>query len=399
MINNIQVVERSSLKAKILSIFFFLAISSLYLFPNTITNMYKPILIILLTFILILQNSKLKINLISVIVTISVVYYSIVFLMNISFRSFIPFASTLLPLIIILILSTLKFSRKDLEVIINSIYMGSVFFAFCILVSNPDITAMSAMYRTEIKYFNTTINANGISYITVPAILIGFHKINLSSNRNKIKHIILMCILLYPIFYSMSRGGFLSLFLGTLLIIIHYIKYYSIKINITKIVSLIFFVCILVLLVYNILPQNIGDRLFNFSSYELNSRDILWKQAFDLAKNNIIFGSGYTYYWEKTGNDYGSHNLYIDLLVSTGIIGSVLMLLILFIIVIKSKNNFILFSFLVTAFVNSMVESGRSYSFWIPIMLIIMIINSEDNNRDIKEIFKPRYRNVKKINA
>ena len=388
--NKIEKKERSSYKAKILCIFFFLATSSVYFFPDIITNLFKPVLIIFLFFSILFSNERLRINSITLVTTFALLYFSIIFLVNgVSFRSFSGYVWLALYLAIILILSTLKFTRKDFEVIIQSIYIGGFLFALCILISNPDITGMSVMNRMDVKYLNTTINANGISYIIIPGILIGLHKIILSNNINKFKHIILVCIMLYPIFYSMSRGGFLALFIGTLFVILHYIKYYSIKINVVKIMSIILTIIILTITTYSFIPQNIQNRLFSFTSYELNNRDALWEQAFTLAKNNLVFGSGYSFYWENTGYSYGSHNLFIDLLVSTGLIGAILMVLVLFLVIIKSKKNLILYSFLTTSIVNSMVESGNSYSFWIPIIITTIFTRFSSNiNKDFQEIFK-----------
>ncbi|WAA12115.1 O-antigen ligase family protein [Fervidibacillus halotolerans] len=398
-IEKFEITKRSSFKAKLIGLFFFLSLTSVYVFPDVLTNMYKPLLIILLFFSILLFDERLEINVISVIIIISITYYSLVLLNNMSFMSFTSYASITLPLIIALILSTIKLSIKDLRVIINSIYLGGIVFSIFILVSNPNLTQMSAIYRTEIKYLNSIINANGIPYFVIPAVLIGINKIILSKNINKIKHIMYVFISMYPIFYSMSRGGFLALFLGMLFIILYYIKLYLKKNNMIKIITLILLICTIVLMIYHILPQKIKARLFNFSSYDLNHRDFLWEQAILMSRNNIFFGNGYTYYWEKTGNNYGAHNLYIDLLVSSGIIGAVLMLLIFITIILKSKKNPIAVSFITIAFINSMIESGRSYGFWIPLMLALMIIkNISDKKVDLAVIFKGSYRKKSEFN-
>lgn len=390
--NKINLKEVYSIKGKLLCIFFFLATSTIYFFPDSITNLFKPTLIVALLFVILLSNERLQINKITLLTILAIVYYLIVFLSNsISFRSFVGFSWLILCLTITMIISTLKYTEKDMKSIINSLYIGGFLFAFCILISNPNISNMNAMNRMEIKYLNTYINANGISYIIVTSILIGLNKIILSNKINKFKHILMVCIMLYPIFYSMSRGGFLSLFFGALLIIIYYFKHFSIKVNLIKVISIMLTLSILVLLISAFIPDDIKNRLFSFTSYELNNRDFLWKQAFSLAKTNIFFGNGYSFYWENTGYAYGSHNLYIDLLVSTGLIGSFLMIFILINIIYRCKNNLILISFLVTPIVNSMVESGNSYSFWIPLILTIICIKyTQNNKKDIKEIFISR---------
>ena len=264
---------------------------------------------------------------------------------------------------------------KEIELLLNSLYWAGFIFSFIVAISNPIIG--NDISRINIYYLNNSLNANGIPYLIVPSIVIGTKKL-FNSHANVVNRIIViftLFVMLYTIFYTSTRGAILALLISLFLLVFKYILRNIKDRRILAVLLLSIFVFFCSIVVLYLLPEKIVNRAFNFSSYSLNSRDQLWRLAISLSKNNICFGNGFDYWAEVTGSPYGAHNLFLDLLVSSGILGSLMMILLVSIIVLKSKNVLLL-SLLTAPIMNSLFEAGRTYDFWNPLILCVLIYSS-----------------------
>lgn len=369
--------DKIGLITRTLCLYFWITVCGIYFFPSSITNLFKPIFVYFILIEFVFLKKRLRFNVEQIIAFLASIYYLFIFISSgINTLNLKGFAPVFLNCIVFVLVTSVKFNQNELELLINTVYFSGFAFSFFVAISNPFIT--SKLSRLSINYFGTSLNANGIPYFIVPSAVIAINKLIREYNKitNRFINFIMLAIMLYTVFYTNTRGAALALLISTLLIMLKYtIEKFSEKRIINVFFSFIIFIIIFIV-IYMLLPENIINRIFNFSTYNLNNRDKFWKTAILLSKDRLFFGHGFNYWTMVTGYSYGTHNLYIDLLVSSGIIGSFLMMLLVIIILIKSKNIFLL-SLLTSPILNSLLESGMTYSFWNPIILCVIIYSNK----------------------
>ncbi|MBU5294096.1 O-antigen ligase family protein [Anaerosalibacter bizertensis] len=360
--------------ARTVSIYFILTMCGLYVIPSSITNLIKPLFIYLLMLEILILNKSFNINCEHWISLLLILYFSLIFLRTgVNSFNFKRFAPLFLNLTFFILATIVEYNQKEIILLVNSLYWGGAIFSFIVAISNPIIS--NNISRININYFKNSLNANGIPYLIVPCVVIGFKKLFSSKYRgiNKLITLFMILIMLYTIFYTSTRGAFLALFISLIMIVS---KHILDNLNKGKIVSTLLFIIFVfssILIILYLLPENIASRMFDFTSYDVNRRDILWDLAIYLSKDNFYFGNGFDYWTRVTGYLYGAHNLYIDLLVSSGIFGSILMFLLVGIILFKSRRNVFLLALLSAPIMNSFFESGLTYDFWNPLILCAII--------------------------
>lgn len=219
------------------------------------------------------------------------------------------------------------------------------------------------------------------------SIFISEHFITNSFNK---KNIIFVIFCIYLLIYSSSRGPIISS--------IFLIVYAIFKSSINSHKKFIYFLVSVLLIIYSISILKISnystiDRFIvlidNFSSNnfdELGSyRFSTWKRALDQYFENPFFGSGI----EEEKSKYVAHNAIIEAFSSTGIIGGILFLSILYraikhsiyLIKIKSNLSFLSFLFIGTLITSLFSTSIFSPQIWFFIILLIKSKNHEFNRR------------------
>lgn len=368
--------SKIGITARTMSIYLIITTCGLYALPNSLTNLIKPLFIYILLLETIILRKKLYFKIESWISLCFALYLFLIFLKTgINSSNFINLAPLLLNLLLFFLATLNEYNKKEIELLLNSLYWAGFIFSFIVAISNPIIG--NDISRINIYYLNNSLNANGIPYLIVPSIVIGTKKL-FNSHANVVNRIIViftLFVMLYTIFYTSTRGAILALLISLFLLVFKYILRNIKDRRILAVLLLSIFVFFCSIVVLYLLPEKIVNRAFNFSSYSLNSRDQLWRLAISLSKNNICFGNGFDYWAEVTGSPYGAHNLFLDLLVSSGILGSLMMILLVSIIVLKSKNVLLL-SLLTAPIMNSLFEAGRTYDFWNPLILCVLIYSS-----------------------
>ncbi len=122
--------------------------------------------------------------------------------------------------------------------------------------------------------------------------------------------------------YSFSRGAYIAFFAAVLFV------------GIFKQRLLLVGMLVFGLLWASVVPEAVRDRVGIGGGLDHSSetRVTLWEDALTLAGANIILGTGFnTYaYLGRVGNYKDTHNMYVKVLVETGIVGLLLFLTILF---------------------------------------------------------------------
>ncbi len=170
--------------------------------------------------------------------------------------------------------------------------------------------------------------------------------------KKSLLHIILLVMILFNIFISQSRGGFLILGITILLIPFVYCK------SILQFIKLVFYGCLIIsilmlvlinipttnkliiAIIYRVITmQNIFQKHKYEVIYEKNKREIMYIEGLHIIKENPILGIGYGNFKTYVDGIYGygvsSHNIFFTLLTGSGILG-----LIIFIsIILKALKN------------------------------------------------------------
>ncbi len=120
------------------------------------------------------------------------------------------------------------------------------------------------------------------------------------------------------VMYSFSRGGYVAFLAGWLFI------------GVVKQRKLLLVLAVFALMWASLVPGAVRDRVL--MTYDPNSGDLdrsaeirldLWRDALDLFRTNPVLGTGFnTYAYMKRVGDYAdTHNLYLKVLVETGMVG------------------------------------------------------------------------------
>lgn len=210
---------------------------------------------------------------------------------------------------------------------------------------------------------------------------------------------ILFCLLasipLISTILTYSVTSIIIIALALMLIVFKKWSYYLS--NFYTIVPLTLLIFFLAIYSKNLSFLNWFYELINKSS-TLTGRTDIWFKTFDLIKNQLVFGYGFDNV-ELLNKGFlvnDPHNGFLYILLTQGIFGLLLFLLILFIATRKDKGNNLLYTFL-TIFIatwvyRSTVESGLSYAhfiFWTAIILTIRIrLETEHKFPPIPKVLK-----------
>ena len=270
------------LESKILILFLILSIFTTYLRLYTFVGIYKYVSQIL--FFLILQNISLKEK----------------------EHSFIKW---------VFILSTCLYAIEAIR--------------YCII--NQSIRYV----HDDIVIFGATFDPNFVGLTFVMSYILLFD--NILRNKNRLISFFGIFLLLIAIIYTSSRGNFVGLVIGTLLVVISFLKDKKIKIKF-KVISIVLVIIVLLFIInyFSTMLSIQWSRMAVVSTYEDNGRFTLWLESIQLFKLHPLIGNGVHSMYYIYGK--ASHNTYLQILVVNGIIGFLLMGIFLFLLYKKVKR-------------------------------------------------------------
>ncbi|EKD56714.1 MAG: hypothetical protein ACD_58C00117G0003, partial [uncultured bacterium] len=211
------------------------------------------------------------------------------------------------------------------------------------------------------------------SYLAVllPLTYYNFLQVDRSNKIIKYLHLLIICLQLYTIFITYTRGPLIALIVGIGLYLL--IKIYSSKIKLLKIISTFLAISLLLIIILvNIFSATLKSDTTNpiisrFTSIldlkkSFSNRIIIWQSLIKPIKNHIWFGFGSDVYDEYSlSKDYfnpkmltlgggelridKAHNLFIDNLLCFGIFAAITLIILLIKLIlllinkIKSEKN------------------------------------------------------------
>ena len=196
-------------------------------------------------------------------------------------------------------------------------------------------------------------------------------------------HITAVLISAYTIFLTGSRGGMVAMVSAALIIFFNVQKQIPISKKIALLVAFIFLVVTVLLLSKSILPESIYERLFSFSLEEGgNNRTKIWARNLPLFYRSPLWGSGWASYWGYEGGAAGCHNVYIEVLVESGIIGFFCLFYPMFKgVAVSMKKGYVAVSSLMACelIVSFFLGAINKRFFWLPFIMCILSIESSNN--------------------
>lgn len=248
----------------------------------------------------------------------------------------------------------------------NILLKGLLVFVFSsFILSLLYFSGISVNEELEGRHSIFGINANmlGIEMCVSLLILISI----IFENRLELGKKRFLLLFLFPFQFNLmiltgSRVAAISfvLGLGTYL-------YYVNHIGRLKKILLLVFSSSLFVLFWQIFLKNsyVAERIFDtVNEGDLSTRDLIWISLFDLISNNYVFGVGKTGYSMRVGEG-SPHNVFLEVLCYTGIIGLIIFLIFYFRIIQngyrKMKSQGELLSLVLVIPILGLVLSGQIF--------------------------------------
>ena len=210
--------------------------------------------------------------------------------------------------------------------------MKLVFLLVCASILYVDRTALMNILSHDFSHFNESkrdggplgyAGSNGLATFEAQCscLLLGFATFEKRRLR-KLAIYALLTLTLYCLLFSFSRGGYASFLTGLLVL------------GLLKNRKMIIVFAAILLSWQTLVPLAVQERVMMTYDKEAgleqsaDERVQLWTDAMDLISTNPVLGTGYaTYmYMGRVGQLRDTHNIYVKILVETGIVGMVLFL-------------------------------------------------------------------------
>ena len=170
------------------------------------------------------------------------------------------------------------------------------------------------------------------------------------------------------------RSAFVSLALGIVLIVwqaTNDIKGQQKRLFVK--ISIVLVALLVVQAAYVLAQGTNSERLFNLN--DDSGRGRLWDKAWDMIDENPVFGGGFDYWGDNSGESFGTHNTFLTIMVMSGYVGVILFALFLIAVFLDllGVRNLIPLAFLMELLMHSYTESGMDYYAYIPLILALVL--------------------------
>lgn len=250
-----------------------------------------------------------------------------------------------------------RFSRKTQNVIINImasigvlyaltiiwqwIAPGSFYLALQNIVSEgPYIQAVNAPYLGDYTGFACESNRAGLCI--APAASIYFARVFFSQKNKRVKNIVILGVTYLALLLTGRRA--FSIFFSFIMVVGAIYVLMKKKSGISKIAAIVLFITFLVA-GYFFLYDRVVTLLMNQSSsgIDISNREVYWRLAIRMFQQSPVIGNGmrsYDYYYNIMSQRNiifaGAHNCYLQMLAEIGIIGTVLFIVLIIIMNVRT---------------------------------------------------------------
>lgn len=241
--------------------------------------------------------------------------------------------------------------------------------------------------RQVLVLFGQEIDPNNQAMLSLVGVSISFYYL-IYERKYIICSIVALSVNIMAIFMTGSRGGFVSVLVITLFIIIF--NKGCLSSNIKKLFILTGILLLAIFLLENYIPQETYHRLVDMDTYEGGSKRIdIWTNGIQLLSENvnIVFGAGWGDYYGYNGVFAAMHNTFLAMLCDVGLLG-----VLIFFVPIVSKivwcirnKEFMPVMLIIAAFVPCFfIEAINKRIFWNPILLLFASYASYKQEKSVK---------------
>ncbi|HET9570203.1 MAG TPA: O-antigen ligase family protein [Bacteroidales bacterium] len=226
------------------------------------------------------------------------------------------------------LLIAINHEKREPKILLKCLYVFSFSTMLITIMFFFNIDTSYAL-DNRITIFKANANEIGVVLsITMLALLSIIHENKLRLGKSRYLLYITFPFMFVFLVQTGSRLAFISLLLGTLV----FLFLNKSKISIKKLIS-IFSVLIILFVIWAFFLKNsfITERLTSsITEGDLSQRDVLWLSALELIPKHLIWGQGETGYAFNitifSGRYSSPHNVIIEILSYTGVVGLILFL-------------------------------------------------------------------------
>lgn len=273
------------------------------------------------------------------------------------------------------------YSKKDIHLIINIVILVATICSLGIIYNWFNGVYFNAWFkRSSFTFLGVNKDPNYVCAYIVPTIFFLFQRVlNVKFKSSKAINIVILSIMIVGCLLTGSRGALLVIGIS-FFIAIAFMKKMGLKIKLS--ISTILIIVIGYVVFTNYFPSQSIDRITTFSG---DPRFELWDAAFHVFRKYPLFGGGMesaSMFSILLAGNY-SHNVYIDIVVNFGIVGSILFLLFLKLNILRVKKQdkdyfySIFLAFLLPLF---FINGFNTASLWFPLIFLTILSNFSISN-------------------
>ncbi|WP_164219915.1 O-antigen ligase family protein [Virgibacillus sp. YIM 98842] len=223
-------------------------------------------------------------------------------------------------------------------------------------------------------------NPNELGFLFVITVILSIYMLY-NSKTHRLKYTLILIMQISGLFFTLSRSAFLAMVIGVLILIIGMaLRNTSINVNFIKRIlpiSLILIIIATITLNFTNFSNEIWWRFAELNNLEASTswqaRLSNWDENIDIIEDNPIFGVGPL---RRADFEFAADNEWLLLLRSYGLIGTLYLIFIFFVPILKAKSNYKKLTIAVlTAVMVFMIPAAVFHSLKLfPLVLIIFAL-------------------------
>ena len=351
---------------------FFLVLSQALIvkLPDVVTQIFRPLIVFFLLLVMFRRGQEAfparKVAL------IAAIYCAFdLLLTSVNVDEITRASAVSLYLLMFWVVTGTPWTKREVQFIIKACFLASFACAIAIFISN-DPTDLSVGNSGDMSMFGTYVNRNKNAYAFTIGTVIGVIYLIYGKHVKKFWVLVITAVVAYALLYSQCRGAFFCTVVGVAIVVFG--KLLEVKKRDQGKFLLYSFLFILFCIASYYLLKN--SELSRLIDGDKSGRDDGIKHAWQLFLSSDmfgkIFGNGYVYEGAHT-EGVGAHLVYTSYLLSTGMVGCLLIVWMFICSGLRIKGTIPLALF-ICAFMRTFFE-GLDYYIYIPLILSMIIYN------------------------
>lgn len=288
-------------------------------------------------------------------------------------------------LMVIICIGGYLYTEHDIHQLANAYLLSGCLIAIKMLIDRSHI--LTDANRFTINNFGNLMDPNYLAGVLIFPLLYACYLF--AHNHYRLKYFIVVFLLAAAVLATGSRGAFVAILLGILVL------YISDNENVSKVLIVGLILAIVAVLGTQFLPSYVVSR-FDYRNFNDASNDLrfnLWNAGIKIFLSSPLLGRGGNS-MINLGMSYGAriklmvHNTYISLLSDYGIIGFITFFIPYIVAVVKTWKNKLAFCFsllLATLMCALFINAEDSAFYWQNLLFSFACINLKENKEMVQQ--------------